>query len=107
MSITGKEVEQVGRLARLALREDEIAGLTRDLNSILAHMRELEAADVEGTREMDGVSEHSAPFRDDVPGADALHIPPSRLAPEWAEGFFVVPRLAALDADALEAEGGA
>jgi Asp-tRNA(Asn)/Glu-tRNA(Gln) amidotransferase C subunit len=45
--------------------------------------------------------------REDVVGADALSRAVEEVAPDWRDGFFVVPRLAALDADALAAEGGA
>lgn len=99
--LTPAEVTQVAALARLALSASELEELTRDLGSILDHMRELTEADVAEVAPMRGVSDHPAPFREDEPGADPLIAPPDEFAPVWTERFFTVPRLAALDADAL------
>jgi aspartyl/glutamyl-tRNA(Asn/Gln) amidotransferase C subunit len=76
-----------------------------DLDSILGHMNELERVPAEGAEALGGVSGHPAPFRQDVPGSDPLLIPIEQIAPEWRDHFFVVPRLAALDADALDRTG--
>jgi len=99
MSIQAEEVRQMALLARLALSEEEINSLARDLASILDHMQALREADVEGVSPMGGVSEHDAPLREDVVGADPLHLPLDEIAPAREEGFFIVPRLAALDAE--------
>jgi aspartyl-tRNA(Asn)/glutamyl-tRNA(Gln) amidotransferase subunit C len=105
MPLTPRDVRQISALARLDLDEEEIASLTRELGSILDHMRELGEAEVDGVTPMGGVSAHPAPFREDLEGADPLHLPLEQIAPAWEERLFVVPRLAALDADAV-AEGG-
>ncbi len=107
MSITRKEVEQIARLSRLALGEDEMEALRADLASILDHMRELEEEPLDGVAPMEGALEQIAPMRDDTPGAIPLTRGPADLAPAWEEGFFVVPRLAALDADAQGGGEGA
>lgn len=107
MPISRAEVEQIAALARLALEPAEIESMAHDLASILGHMEELNRVDLGATAPMDGVSEHTAPFRDDVPGADRLNLPVEEMAPHSEEGFFVVPRLAALDADALAGGGSA
>lgn len=101
MSLSREEVEQIARLANLSLETRELEGLTRELGSILDHMRELEAADLEGVPPTGGISEHVAPMRPDEPGADPLRIALEELAPRFEQSFFVVPRLAALDAEAL------
>lgn len=106
MEITRREVEQIAELARLALTPEEVEGLRADLGSILGHVHELRAAEVEGVAPMGGVSEHPAPMREDASGADALRLPLDEISPSRVEGFFTVPRLAALDADALADEGG-
>jgi aspartyl-tRNA(Asn)/glutamyl-tRNA(Gln) amidotransferase subunit C len=106
MSLTREEVRQIAVLAKLELRADELEQLTRDLGSILDHMRELTGAPAEGVPPMGGVSELPAPFREDIPGADPLCLGIDAFAPAWVERFFTVPRLAALDA-AAAAERGA
>lgn len=105
MSLNRSEVEQVARLAKLSLDEAEVASLTHDLSSILDHMRELAEADLEGVPPVSGIGEHTAPMRADELGADPLHLSLEELAPQSQDRFFVVPRLAALDADALVYEG--
>jgi aspartyl-tRNA(Asn)/glutamyl-tRNA(Gln) amidotransferase subunit C len=42
------EVAQVASLARLALSPDEIDGMTRDLEQILAHVASLDGLDTDG-----------------------------------------------------------
>jgi aspartyl-tRNA(Asn)/glutamyl-tRNA(Gln) amidotransferase subunit C len=95
----------VAKLAKLALNDEELEGLTKDLGSILDHMAELGAVDTAALSPMRGVSEHPAPYREDVPGADLLRMGIEEFAPDWKQRFFTVPRLAALDADALADEG--
>ncbi len=74
--------------------------MSKQLGSILEHMEVLRRAEVAGVPPLAGVSEHTAPLREDRPLPDPLHIEPQAFAPAWVEPFFVVPRLAALDADA-------
>lgn len=105
MSISRSEVEQVAKLAKLALTDDEMLEITRDLGSILDHMADLAAVDATALSPMRGVSEHPAPYREDLAGADPLGRPVEEFAPDWTDHFFTVPRLAALDADALAEEG--
>lgn len=102
MAVTREDVLQVAALARLRLEEDEVERFTAQLNDILSHMKELEALDVEGVEAVGAVAEWNAPLRDDDVAADALRVPPSELAPSWRDGFFTVPRVAALDVSELE-----
>lgn len=108
MEISSTEVDQIARLARLELAADEVGGLAHDLASILGHMEALREVNISDAPPMEGVSEHPAPFRDDDSLPDPLVRPVEAFAPATSEGFFIVPRLAALDADALvDGEGAA
>ena len=49
----------------------------------------------------------AAPLRDDRIDSDPLDRKLEALAPDWHEGFFVLPRLPALDADARDGEDDA
>lgn len=104
MAVTRDQVRHVARLARLRPDDAEVERLTRELNSILEHMDELAEADVGGVDAVGGVAEGAAPLRMDEPGADPLVRPVADLAPAWADGFFTVPRLAALGGVAGEEE---
>ena len=95
MAVTRDVVEEVARLARLRLSDDEIARMTAELNGILEHIEDLGEADVEGVEGVGGVAEAGAPAADES-GADPLALPPADIAPAWQDDFFTVPKLAAL-----------
>ena len=48
MKITRAEVEHVGRLARLALSEEELDSLTGEMDAILGYVEQLKSLDTEG-----------------------------------------------------------
>jgi aspartyl-tRNA(Asn)/glutamyl-tRNA(Gln) amidotransferase subunit C len=91
MAITRDDVLHVARLARLALREDEIERLQEQLNAILeavGKVSELELADVPPTShplELTNVFAPDEP-RPSLPFEDAL-----ANAPERERKFFRVP----------------
>lgn len=98
MAVTREELLGLAALARLELSEAELGRLIDQLNRILRHVDELaELGPLEGIPEV-GAAECAAPLRGEEAGPDTLTMPPSELAPDWREGFFVMPRLAALDA---------
>jgi aspartyl-tRNA(Asn)/glutamyl-tRNA(Gln) amidotransferase subunit C len=101
VSVTREEALYVASLARLILSDDELSAFTAQLNDILAHVTELETADVSQVDALTGAAEWPAPLRGDEPGADPLNAPATALSTAAEQGFFSVPRLAALDADAL------
>jgi aspartyl-tRNA(Asn)/glutamyl-tRNA(Gln) amidotransferase subunit C len=91
MAITRADVEHVARLARLALRDDEIERFQEQLNAILeavGKVSELDLADVPPTSHplaLVNVFEPDEP-RPSLPLEDAL-----ANAPEREGGFFRVP----------------
>ena len=94
--VTRRQVEDVARLARLRLDEDEAERLTRELNGILEHVEALGEVDLAGVEAVDGEIDHAAAARADVPATDALQALPATFAPAFDEGFFTVPKLAAM-----------
>lgn len=107
MAVTPEDVRKVADLARLRLHDDEADELTRQLNGILEHVDALGEVDIATAEAGDGgrggEESERAPLRDDEPGPDTMALKPEQLAPAWERGFFTVPRLPALDADALDA----
>jgi aspartyl-tRNA(Asn)/glutamyl-tRNA(Gln) amidotransferase subunit C len=100
MSVTREDVLYVAALARLELTADEIARFTAQLSDILGHVAELQRADVGDVDALTGAAEWPAPLRADETGADSLAFPGTALSEAAEQGFFTVPRLAALDAAA-------
>ena len=93
MEITLKEVEQVAKLARLELSEDEKAIFARQLSAILSYMDQLKTLDTGGVEPTATVLPTDNVFRDDqvrpsLPQETAL-----ANAPDQADGFFRVPRI--------------
>ena len=91
MSITREEILQIANLARLRLTDSESEDLSHDLNQILEYVDTLASLEVpEGERLELGPPE--APEREagQIPPDPMAH-PPSEFAPDFREGFFVVP----------------
>lgn len=92
------DVRAIAELARLRPRLETIQQLTLELNGILDHVRALESLDLSGVAEEGTLAVGPVAIRDpgtrpDELAKDAVR----RLAPDWRERFFVVPRLPALD----------
>ena len=91
--ISRQEVEQVARLARLHLNDEELERMREELDAILAYIDKLRELDVEGVEP----TSHAVPLinvmRDDevtpcLPQETAL-----ANAPDRAGKFFRVPRI--------------
>ena len=91
MSITREEVLQIAMLARLRLTDAEADEFSGDLNQILDYVDTLASASIPQD-ETRGVGPPAAPERvaGQVP-PDAMARPPADSAPDFREGFFVVP----------------
>ncbi len=96
MPVTTADVLHVAALARLRLSASEVEKLTAQLNDILAHVTELSEADTAAVQP-EPATTWSARLRGDDEAPDTLAVPPAALAPAWAEGFFTVPRLSAME----------
>ena len=64
--ISDDEVRRIAALAHLALTDDEIAKMGRELGAILTYVKQLEDVDVEGVAAMAHVTLAAMPLRDDV-----------------------------------------
>jgi aspartyl/glutamyl-tRNA(Asn/Gln) amidotransferase C subunit len=96
VSVTRAQVQEIAALARLSPDPEEIERLTVQLAAILEHALELELAGDDETPADNGAGASQLPLRSDEPPADGLAILPSQLAPDWRDGFFIVPRLSAM-----------
>lgn len=102
MAVTRDEVLQIAELARLRLSEEEVVRFADQLSSVLAHVEELAALDLDSVQVVEGVSEKGLARRSEELGPDLLHLPLATFAQGWEDHFFSVPRLAALDQSELE-----
>jgi aspartyl-tRNA(Asn)/glutamyl-tRNA(Gln) amidotransferase subunit C len=105
MAVGNDEVRRIAALARLRLEDEDVDRLTGELNRILEHVRSLDEADTSGAGAPVRLPDEPVPFRDPVLGPDELEAgAPGDRAPDWRDGFFVVPRLPALEAEDGEGE---
>ena len=95
--IDRSQVRHVANLARLELDDADVDHLAGEMASILSHFEELSQVELPPEDELADRGLDPC-LRDDEVRSDPLAFPPSEMAPEWREGFFVVPRLPALDA---------
>ncbi len=96
MKITEQEVRRVAELANLALREDEIARMARDLDGILSHIDKLGELDTSGVAPMAQVlfdAEETATLRDDREKPCLSTAEAVANAPVTSGGYYKVPRV--------------
>lgn len=97
--VTRAEIEWIAALARLDIDEEALTKLVPQIQQILEYVSRLTAVDAD--EEPQGYPWLSAPtiqpLRADEVGPPPFHGKLRDLAPEFREGFFLVPRLAAMD----------
>jgi aspartyl-tRNA(Asn)/glutamyl-tRNA(Gln) amidotransferase subunit C len=94
MSIGREEVLHIAKLAELKVADNEIGPLVQQLGGIVEFVAQLNEAEVpEGTAEF-LLGPSQVALRPDVVAPQPLERSPERIAPDWQDGFYVVPRLA-------------
>lgn len=101
MAVTRDDVLHVASLARLALDEESVPRLVRELNGILEHMEVLRKVDTKGVAGAEGVGDAAMPLRADGGPPYRLAHAREEFAPEMRDAFYLVPRLATHE-DAIE-----
>jgi len=93
MSIDAETIRRVARLARIAVREDEVAHLQGEVNAVLAFVEQLNEVNVDGVEPMTSVTPMEMKKRQDVvtDGNKAADIVAN--APATEENFFLVPKV--------------
>jgi aspartyl-tRNA(Asn)/glutamyl-tRNA(Gln) amidotransferase subunit C len=96
LKITEQEVRGVAALANLALTEDEVARMTRELDEILTHVEKLNELDTSGVEPMAQVlyeAEETATLREDRAGDPLGDETALANAPLAGAGHFKVPKV--------------
>jgi aspartyl-tRNA(Asn)/glutamyl-tRNA(Gln) amidotransferase subunit C len=96
MSIDRNEILRVANLVELGVSDEEVERLVQDIGNIVdyvSQLAELPAGD-EGPPFLPGPAQ--VELRDDVVAPIPLARSPAEMAPEFIDGFFVVPRLEAM-----------
>lgn len=94
--MTTHDVRRVAELAALALRDDEVERMAKDLERILIHMDKLNELDTTGIDPMAQVlfaAEETATLREDRERSSLLNSEAVANAPVSGNGYFKVPRV--------------
>ncbi|HUR93729.1 MAG TPA: Asp-tRNA(Asn)/Glu-tRNA(Gln) amidotransferase subunit GatC [Gemmatimonadales bacterium] len=97
MSIGRDDVLQVARLAELAVKEADLDRIVDQLNRIVGFVAQLDRVPDDDSAEPSLPGPARVALREDVPGSVPLARPPAEFAPEFADGFFLVPRHGAME----------
>ena len=93
MSVDQATVRRIAHLARIAVRDEEVAPLQAELNAILSFVEELSAIDVSDVEPMTSVIPMKLPLRADVVTDHAGAAVVTGNAPSSEDHFFVVPKV--------------
>jgi len=92
MSVDRNEVVRIAGLAHLTFGDDELDRLTDELNRILGHVDMLRTLELGSESDLGvhqrGVASTRSP---EAEAPDRLAEGPDGFAPDWRDGFFVVP----------------
>ena len=97
MSIGRDDVLHVARLAELAVEEADLDRMAGQLNRIVDFVAQLDQLPGDAAAAPFLPGPERVALREDVPGSVPLARPPAEFAPEFADGFFLVPRHEAME----------
>ena len=96
MKITDEEVRRVAALASLALRDEEIERMAKDLDNILSHIDKLNELDTSGVEPMSQVlfdAGETATLREDRERPSLTNAEALANAPVSGGGYYKVPKV--------------
>lgn len=96
MSIGPEDVQHAAKLAEIAVTDDELLRLAAQLGRIVEYVEQLREVPESERAEPWLGGPLQAPLRADVVAPAPLAHPVAELAPEFVDGFFVVPRRVAM-----------
>ena len=95
MTIDRELIDQIARLARIEMTEEEAGSMARHLGRILDHVAQLETLDTTGVPPMTGAVPMDCRFREDEVTPSLGVEQALQNAPETSGGAFLVPRVVA------------
>ncbi|MBN1603204.1 MAG: Asp-tRNA(Asn)/Glu-tRNA(Gln) amidotransferase subunit GatC [Chitinispirillaceae bacterium] len=91
--IDKKDVLHIAALARLTLSEEEVEGMTKQLDSILGYIDLLNSADTSGVEASAHMKYDHNPLREDATKESLPHDELLRNGPSVRKGHFAVPKV--------------
>ena len=93
MSVDQANVRRIAKLARIAVRDDELPHLAQELNAMLAFVEELSTVDLDNSEPMTSVLPMKMKMRQDVVSDHAGPDVITANAPISEDHFFLVPKV--------------
>ena len=93
MSVDQAPVRRIAHLARIRVRDDEIAGLQGEINAVLSFVERLGEVDVTGVEAMTAVAPRAMLPRPDVVDDGGIAEAVTANAPAAEDRFFTVPKV--------------
>jgi len=93
MSVDNATVRRIARLARIAVKDDEVEHLKGELNAMLAFVEQLSEVNVEGVEPMTSVTPMEMKKRPDVVDDGNIADDIVKNAPATEGHFFLVPKV--------------
>ncbi|MBU1307263.1 MAG: Asp-tRNA(Asn)/Glu-tRNA(Gln) amidotransferase subunit GatC [Alphaproteobacteria bacterium] len=93
MSVDATTVKRIGRLARIRIEENEVAGYQEEINAILGFIEQLGEVDVAGVEPMTSVMPMTLRLRNDVVSDGNYPEQIVANAPLSEDNFFMVPKV--------------
>jgi len=93
MSVSREEVLRIAQLAELDVEEEALPTLAEQMSRILDYAAQLSAVPANGTVRVFVPGPDAIRFRADEVTPSGLAFGPEEFAPDFKEGFFVVPKL--------------
>lgn len=93
MSVDEKTVRHIARLARIAVTDEEVAPLAKELSSILDWVEQLGEVNTDAVEPMASVEDMALPLREDAVTDGNIQDKVTKNAPGRDDGFFAVPKV--------------
>ncbi len=93
MAVDETIVRRVGKLARIAFTDEEVAGLSGELNNILGWIDQLGDIDTSGVEPMSAVIAKPHALRPDAVTDGGMRDAVLANAPASSHGYFAVPKV--------------
>lgn len=93
MVIDKETVIKVADLARIEIKDEEISGLTKEMNKILTFMEKLNEVDTTGVKPLVYMNEEVNVWREDVAKQEITVADGLKNAAKHNESYFFVPKI--------------
>jgi len=93
MSVDADTIRRIARLARIAVREDEIPHLQGEVNAVLAFVEQLNEVNIDGVEPMTSVTPMEMKKREDAVTDGNIVDDILANAPATENHFFLVPKV--------------